>query len=167
MSRDQPVIAAVILAALAHAACDRTGGSTVAGTVTLVNRVTGDVRCVKGLNCHATLETALRQRLESVAIKIRPERQAVDLEFEQSASAFSSASFRQAVAEGGGEVLKIAIEACGRIETIEGQSWMTTGSTRLLLDGPGPFDTGSEICVTGELRDQVSPARLVPGKLSS
>ena len=168
MSRDKPVIAAVVLAAFAHAACDRSGGtSTVAGTVTLVNRVSGDVRCVKGLNCHSTLEKALRQRLNSVAIKIRPERQAVDLEFEQTANAFSSASFRQAVAEGGGEVLKIAIEACGRVNTVDGQSWITTGSARLLLDGPGPYITETEICVTGELRDQASPPRLVPGKLSS
>jgi hypothetical protein len=166
MSRDQPVIATVILAALAHTACDRTGTSKVAGTVTLVNRVSGDVRCEKGLNCHSTLEKALRQRLDSVAIKIRPERQAVDLEFEQSANPFSSASFRQAVAEGGGEVLRIAIEACGKVDTVDGQSWMTTGSTRLLLDGSGPFSAG-EMCVTGELRDQITPPRLVPGKLSS
>jgi hypothetical protein len=168
MSRDQSVIATVILAALAHAACDRTAGtSTVAGTVTLVNRVSGDVRCLKGQDCHSSLEIALRQRLDSVAIKIQPEPLSVDLEFEQPASAFSSGSFRQAVAAGGGEVLKVAIEACGRVNTVDGQSWMTTGSARLLLDGPGPYITETEICVTGELRDQASPPRLVPGKLSS
>ena len=170
MSCDQPLIAAVVLAALVHAACDRTGSrdtSTVAGTVTLVNRVSGDVRCVGGQNCVTTLERALRQRLNSVAVNIRPERPTVDLEFEHTATAFSSASFRQAVAEGGGEVLKIGIEACGKIDTVEGKSWITSGSTRLLLDGPGPFSTGTEICVTGELRDRVSPPRLVPGNLSS
>ena len=170
MSRDQSITATLLLAVLAHAACDRTGGratSTIAGTVTLVNRVTGDVRCMKGRNCESTLETALRQRLNSVAIKMHPERQAVDLEFEHTASAFSSASFRQAVAEGGGEVLKIGIEACGKVDTVEGQSWITSGSTRLLLDGPGPFSTGTEMCVAGELRDQISPPRLVPGNLSS
>ena len=169
MSCDKPLIAAVMLAALAHAACHRTGSgdtSTIGGTVTLVNRVTGDVRCVKGANCAPTVETALRRRMDSAAINVHPDRQTVDLEYEHTANAFSSASFRQAVTEGGGEVLKIGIEACGKIDTIEGKSWITSGSTRLLLDGPGPFNTGTEACVTGELRDQVSPPRLVPGNLS-
>ena len=170
MSGNQPVIATMIVAALAHAACDRTGNrdrSAIAGTVTLVNRVSGNVRCVKDSTCESTLAAALRQRLDSVAINIHPDRHTVDLEFEHTATAFSSASFRQAVAEGGGEVLKIGIEACGKVDTVEGQSWITSGSTRLLLDGPGPFNTGTEACVTGELRDQVSPPRLVPGNLGS
>jgi hypothetical protein len=170
MSCNQPLIATVILAALAHAGCDRIRGrdtSTIAGTVTLVNRVTSDVGCAKGPNCQSTVESALRHRLHSVAIKMHPERQVVDLEFENTATAFSSASFRQAVAEGGGEVLKIGIEACGTVDTVQGQSWITSGSTRLLLDGPGPFITGTEICVSGELRDQVSPPRLVPGNVGS
>jgi hypothetical protein len=139
----------------------------MAGTVTLVNRVSGDVRCAKSPSCEATLKSALRQRLGSVEISFRPDRPAVDLEFEETASPFSSASFRQAVMEGGGEVLKIGIEACGRVDTVEGQSWMTTGSTRLLLDGPGPFSNATDMCVSGELRDQASPPRLLPGKLSS
>ena len=170
MSCNQSLIATLILAALAQVACDRAGSggtSTISGTVTLVNRVSGDVRCIKGPKCESTLETALRRRLDSVAINFRPDRQTVDLEFEHTASAFSSASFRQAVAQGGGEVLKIDIEACGKVDTVDGKSWITSGSTRLLLDGPGPFSTGIEICVTGELRDQVSPPRLVPGNFSS
>ena len=167
MSRNQSVIATLMLAALGHAACDRTASRDIAGTVTLVNRVSGDVRCVKGGKCESTLEAELRRRLDSVAINIRPERQIVDLEFEHTATAFSSASFRQAVAEGGGEVLKIRIEACGKVDTVEGKSWITSGSTRLLLDGPGPLTAGAEACVTGELRDQISPPRLVPGNLGS
>jgi hypothetical protein len=41
----------------------------------------------------------------------------------------------------------------------EPESWIKSGSTRLLLDGPG-----TEVCVTGELQDQVRPPRLVAGK---
>jgi len=67
--------------------------------------------------------------------------------------------------EAGGEAVKISIEACGTIETTEGQSWITSGSSRLLLDGAGPFATGTELCVTGELRDQASPPKLIPGNL--
>lgn len=157
-----------ILAALGGAACHRAGiRDQSAGTVTLVNRVAGDVRCVKSANCGSTVETALRKRLSSVAIKLRPQGTVVDLEFDQAASAFSSASFRQAVTEGGADVLRIGIEACGTVNTVAGQSWITTGSTRLLLDGPGPFSSEVETCVTGELRDQGSPPRLVPGKLTS
>lgn len=162
MSRHQSLIVTMALATLAHGACRRAGDrETSAGTVTLVNRVTGDVRCLQNSNCEATLDTALRRRIGSVAIKVRPERKAVELEFEHTASAFSSASFRQAVADGGGDVVKIVIEACGRVDNADGQAWLTTGSTRLLLDGPGPFDTGADVCVTGELRDQSRPPRLV------
>ena len=157
-----------MLAAFADAACDRAARrDTFAGTVTLVNRVTGNVRCIKNANCDSTLEAALRQRLGPAGIKLLPEPKIVKLDYEQAASAFSSASFRQAVAEGGGEVLKIGIEACGTVETVEGQSWIMSGSTRLLLDGPGPFSAGAEMCLTGELRDQVTPPRLVPGRLDS
>lgn len=168
MSRHQPVIAMAMLAALSCAACHRAGaGDTSAGTVTLVNRVTGNIRCVRGVNCASAVEAALRKRLTSVAIKLRSEAPAVDLDFDEPASAFSSASFREAVGEGGAEVLTIGIEACGTVSNGEGRSWITTGSTRLLLDGPGPFSTGVDICVTGELRDQAEPPRLVTGKFSS
>ena len=59
----------------------------------------------------------------------------------------------------------LGIDACGTISQTEGGSWITSGSTRLLLDGAGPFITGTEICVTGELRDQMSPPKLVPRML--
>ena len=167
MSSHQPVIAsAVFLAAIAQAACDRTGsahGSPVPGTVTLVNRVSASVRVENCPTCASTLEAALKQRLSAVDISVSLERQTVDLEFSPS-SPFASVSFREAVKEGGAEVQRVDIEACGTIDTVDGQSWIKSGSTRLLLDGSGPFVTGTEVCVTGELQDQVQPPRLVPGK---
>lgn len=167
MSSHQPVIAsAVLLAAIAHAACDRTGsanGSPLPGTVTLVNRVSASVRVENCPTCASALEAALRQRLSAIDISVSLERQTVDLEFSPS-SPFASISFREAVKEGGAEVQRVEIEACGTIDTADGQSWISSGSTRLLLDGSGPFVTGAEVCVTGELQDQVQPPRLVPGK---
>jgi hypothetical protein len=167
VSKHQPVIAtALVLAAIALAACDRTGsatGSQVTGTVTLVNRVSASVRLENCPACASALEAALRQRLNAVDISASVDRQTVDLEFPPS-SAFASVSFREAVKEGGAEVKRIEIEACGTIDTADGQSWIKSGSTRLLLDGPGPLVTGTEVCVTGELQDQVRPPRLVPGK---
>ena len=167
VSSHQPVIASsLFLAALAHAACDRTGpasGSPLPGTVTLVNRVSASVRVEQCPTCASTLEAALKQRLNVVGMSVSLERQTVDLEFAPS-SAFASVSFREAVKEGGGDVQKVYIEACGSIDTVNGESWIQSGSARLLLDGPGPFVSGVEVCVTGELRDQAQPPRLVPGK---
>ena len=160
------IAAALVLAAIALVACDRTGsadGSQFPGTVTLVNRVSASVRAGNCPTCASALEAALRQRLNAVDISISLERQSVDLEFPPS-SPFASVSFREAVKEGGAEVQRIEIEACGTIETADGQSWIKSGSTSLLLDGPGPFVTGTEVCVTGELQDQVRPPRLVAGK---
>lgn len=160
-------IAITLVVAVSQAACDSMGqrdAITGAGTVTLVNRVRAEVRCPK--TCESKLEAALRPRLEPAAIAISADGKTVDLRFERTASVFSSASFRQAMTEAGGEVAMLGIEACGTISQTEGDSWITSGSTRLLLDGAGPFVTGTEICVTGELRDQKSPPRLVPRKLS-
>ena len=166
MSSHQPVIAsAAFLAAIAHAACDRTGsanGPQASGTVTLVNRVSASVRVENCPTCAATLEGALKQRLDAVDISVSLERQSVDLEF-QPGSPFASVSFREAAKAGGADVQRVEIEACGTIDTVDSQSWLKSGATRLLLEGSGPFVTGTEVCVTGELQDQVTPPRLVPG----
>lgn len=155
------VACVLILTASVHAACGR-NAVQAAGTVTLVNRVKASVRGDNCPTCAATLEAALSRRLDAVTINVNLERQSLDLAY-QSSSPFSSASFRQAVAEGGGEVRRITIEACGTIDTAEGRSWITSGSARLLLEGSGPFVTGTELCVTGELQDLMRPHRLVLG----
>ena len=151
---------------VSQAACQREDAATIAGTVTLVNRVRAEIRCTTVASCDSRLEPLLRPRLEPAAIEIGADRKTVDLTFERTASVFSSASFRQAVTEAGGEVASLGIEACGTVTQTESGSWISSGSTRLLLDGAGPFITGTEICVTGELRDQLSPPTLVPRKLS-
>jgi hypothetical protein len=159
-------LVAVTLAFAAHTACEMTqrDAAPVAGTVTLVNRVRAEVRCTTVAPCEPKLEAALRPRLEPAAITVKGNPSTIDLTFERAASVFSSASFREAVTEAGGEVTMLGIDACGTISQSEGNSWLTSGSTRLLLDGAGPFITGTELCVTGELRDQMSPPKLVPRK---
>ena len=158
-------VALTMALAISQAACQREGASTIAGTVTLVNRVRAEVRCTTVATCDPKLEAVLRPRLEPAAITIGGDPKTIDLKFERTASVFSSASFRQAVVEAGGEVTMLGIEACGTISQTDGDSWITSGSTRLLLGGAGPFITGTEICVTGELRDQMSPPTLVPRKV--
>jgi hypothetical protein len=166
MSSYQPLVVALVLAAIAHAACDRSGsanGSQLSGSVTLVNRVSASVRGENCPTCPATLEAALRRRLNVFDVSVSLERQTLDLEFPPT-SPFASGSFREAVKEGGAEVQRLEIEACGTIDTADGQSWIRSGSTRLLLDGPGPFVTGTEVCVTGELQDVAQPPRLILAK---
>jgi len=166
MSSHQPVVAAIVLSAIAIAACDRPGSakeSSASGTVTLVNRVTATVRGENCPTCPSTLEAALRRRLNALDVSVSVERHTVDLEFPPS-SPFASRSFREAVKEGGAEVERLEIEACGTIDTADGQSWMLSGSTRLQLQGPGPFVTATQLCVTGELQDLIRPPRLIAGK---
>ena len=161
------VACSMILMALAPG-CDRARGpGAVPGTVTLVNRVRATMRGVNCADCGARLEAALAKRLDPATITVAPQRDRVEVEFERSPSPFSSASFREIVAEAGGEVLSVHIDACGTIETTQQGSWMTSGSTRLLLDGPGPWTPGTEVCVRGDLRDDSNPARLVIGKMGS
>jgi len=160
------VACSMILVALAPA-CDRARGpGLVQGTVTLVNRVRATMRGVSCADCGAKLEAALAKGLDPATITVAPHGDRVEVAFERSATPFSSASFRRVVAEAGGEVLSVEIEACGSIETTQQGSWMMSGSTRLLLVGPGSWTPGTEICVTGDLRDDSNPARLVIRKIS-
>ena len=144
-------------------ACDGAGRSdagAAAGSVTLVNRVKSRVDGLTCSTCPSSVEAAVRRRLDTV-VTINQTGQTIDLAFEQSATPFSSASFRQAVAEGKGAVVSITIEACGTIDEADGRSWLASGSSRLLVEGSGAFVAGSEVCVTGDLRDQERPPRLV------
>jgi hypothetical protein len=155
----------MILVALAPA-CDRPGGlESAQGTVTLVNRVRATIRGVSCADCGARLEAALAKHLDPAAITVAPERDRVEVEFKRSATPFSSASFRRVVADAGGEVRSVQVEACGTIETTQAGSWMASGSARLRLEGPGSWTHGTEVCVTGDLRDDSSPARLVIGAI--
>ena len=127
-------------------------------------------RTCKGLSCStcpSAVEAALGRRLDNIVITTDQARQTIDLAFEHTATPFSSASFRQAVAEAEGEVVSITIEACGTIDAVEGQSWLESGSSRLLVEGSGNFAAGTEVCVTGDLRDQERPPRLVLGDFGS
>ena len=144
-------------------ACGPSERDTPAGTVTLVNRVKSRVQGLTCSTCPSAVEAALRRRLDNVAITIDQAGQTVDLAFEQTATPFSSASFRQALAEAEGEVVSMTIEACGTIDAVEGRSWLVSGSSRLLVEGGGDFVTGAEICMTGALRDQERPPKLVLG----
>ena len=151
----------MILVTLAPA-CDRPGGLEPAqGTVTLVNRLRATIRGVSCADCGARLEAALAKSLDPATVTVTPPHDRVEVAFERSATPFSSASFRRVVAEAGGEVLSVQIEACGSIATTQQGSWLTSGSTRLLLEGSGSWTPGTEICVTGDLRDDSHPARLI------
>lgn len=153
------LIGCALCVTFATATCQRADTQPRAtGTVTLVNRVHAAVRGLSCATCPATVEAALRERLGPAAIAIDPGH-SVEVAFEQSGSTFPSASFRSALAQGGGEALSISIEACGTIQAMGEQAWLTSGTTRLLLEGVPPA-TGEEVCVTGELRDQTSPPRL-------
>jgi hypothetical protein len=61
----------------------------------------------------------------------------------------------------------MTIEACGSIDSVEGRSWLVSGSSRLLVEGTGNFVAGAEMCVTGDLRDQERPPKIVLGDFGS
>jgi hypothetical protein len=148
--------------------CDHAQGpGSMPGTVTLVNRVQATMHGVSCADCGERLEVTLGERLDPATINVAPQGDRVEVEFERSSTPFSSASFRRVVADAGGEVLSLHIDACGTIETAPQGSWMTSGSTRLRLEGPGSWTHGTELCIAGELRDDSTPARLVVGKIGS
>jgi hypothetical protein len=114
--------------------------------------------------CASALEAALRQRLSAVDISVSLE--APDCRSGVPAQqSVCSVSFREAVKEGGADVQRVDIEACGTIDTADGQSWIKSGTCGACCStDQGRSSPAQSVCVTGELQDQVRPPRLVPGK---
>src|SRR5688572_21960400 len=71
-------VALTMALAISQAACQREDPFTIAGTVTLVNRVRAEVRCSTVATCEPKLEAALRPRLEPAAITISADPKTID-----------------------------------------------------------------------------------------
>ena len=139
-------------------------GSGSQGTVTLVNRVRATMRGVSCADCGARLEAALAKRLDPATITVGPTARSRGGRVRAERDPVFVGLLPKRRREAGGEVLSVQIEACGTIETTQQGSWMTSGSTGLLLEGPGTWTSRN-----GGLRHGRSSRRLglQPGSSSA
>jgi hypothetical protein len=105
------------------------------------------------------MEVALRRRLDGVAeVRISQERQTAQVIFAPGAPAFAPGEFRAAVGEADVEVLRLEIEACGRLEQEAGTTWFVAAPARFIV-ADAPPDAVPR-CVSAELDDRASTGRL-------
>ena len=113
------------------------------------------------MSCAATLEVALRQRLDGVAgVSISETNQTTEVTFRPGAQAFSARAFREAHRQAQVEIVTMRLEACGVVESGGSEPRLRAGATELPLAGDLAPAEGSRVCASGTLQDQGERMRL-------
>ena len=111
------------------------------------------------MTCAATMEVALRRRLEGVkSISISEAEETAEVTFDGT-HPFSAEAFRQALRAASVDVVAFHVDACGAVQKAGEQAWLIAGSDRLLLDGAVTLDS-PRICVSGRLEGSDGSYRL-------
>ncbi len=114
------------------------------------------------MSCAATLEVALRQRLDGVtSVAISESNQTVEVSFRPGSESFSARTFREAHRQAQVEIITMRMDACGAIERTGAERRLRAGGTELLLAGEDATAEGSRVCVTGTLREDGDRMQLV------
>lgn len=113
------------------------------------------------MSCAATLEVALRQRLEGVAgVSISESNQTTEVTLRPGDDAFSPRSLREAHRQAQVEIVTMHLDACGVVERSGAERRLRAGATELSLTGPDDATEGSRVCVSGTVRDEGDRIRL-------
>jgi hypothetical protein len=112
------------------------------------------------------MEVALRRRLAGVAdISISQSQQTAAVTFVSGTRAFSSAAFRDAVAEADVEVVSLEVDVCGAVDDQNVLRPSTMASEALVRLRGGGAQAGSIVCVTGRLDERPEIPELQVTKL--
>jgi hypothetical protein len=113
------------------------------------------------MSCAATLEVALRQRLDGVAgVSISEIHQTTEVRLRPGVDPFSPRVFREAHRQAQVEIVAMRIDACGSVESGASGRRLRAGATELLLAGEhAPLEDG-RVCVSGTLREEGDRLRL-------
>ncbi len=113
------------------------------------------------MSCAATLEVALRQRLDGVTgVSISETNQTTEVTFRPGTDAFSARTFRDAHRQAQVEIVTMRMDACGLVESGAAERRLRAGATELLLDGEHAPVEGGRVCVSGTVREDGDRMRL-------
>lgn len=113
------------------------------------------------MSCAATLEVALRQRLEGVVgVSISETNQTTEVTLRPGPDAFSISKYREAHRQAQVEVVTMRLDACGLVEGSGANRRLRAGATELLLAGEQTAGDGTRICVSGVVREEGDRIRL-------
>jgi len=107
--------------------------------------------------CVPPLTASLKNHYQQSAVEVSDEKDTATIQFAENES-FSPAEFRAAVERVRMHVIKVRMQACGTVQTVEGKKWLTAGSTRFLLQSDGDLPPDQPVCADGTLDSQGDPA---------
>lgn len=113
------------------------------------------------MSCAATLEVALRQRLDGVdGVSISETNQTTEVRLRPGRGAFLPGNFREAHRQAQVEVVTMRLDACGLVESSGAERRLRAGATELLLSGEQTAAEGSRVCVSGTVQEEGDIIRL-------
>jgi hypothetical protein len=152
MPHVRTLCAALILTTLAlAAACSRRAPESRVRSVEA--RIDG-ITCP---TCVPPLTKSLKRQYAKSAVDVNDDKDTASIQFAENEN-FSAPEFRAAVERVRMHVVKVRLQACGTVETSNGNKFLTAGSNRFLLRSDRDLPPNEPICADGTLDSESDPA---------
>lgn len=143
--------AAVILSLLALGACShRAPESRVKSVEARIDGITCPT-------CVPPLRASLMRQYKESAIDVDDDKDTATIQFADKEH-FSAADFRAAVERVRMHVIRVRMQACGTVDSSNGSSFLTAGTSRFLLRSDRDLPPKAAICADGTLDSESDPA---------
>jgi hypothetical protein len=108
--------------------------------------------------CVPPLTASLRRQYVKSAIEVDDDKDTATIRFAENEN-FSAPEFRAAVERVlRMRVVTLRVQACGTVETAQGDKWLTAGSNRFLVRSERDLPLNKPLCVDGTLDSHSDPA---------
>lgn len=123
------------------------------------SRITSVEARIDGITCPTCvppLKASLKQQYDKSAIEVDDDKDTATIKFAENEN-FSAPEFRAAVERVRMRVVTVRVQACGTVETSNGQRWLTAGTNRFVVRSDRDLPLNQPLCVDGTL-DGADPA---------
>jgi hypothetical protein len=107
--------------------------------------------------CVPPLKASLKRQYNASAIEVDDTKNTATVRFAKNED-FSDQDFRAAVERVRMRVVTMRVQACGRVETADGSTWMIAGRHRFHVVSDRELPANQPICADGTLDSQRDPA---------
>ena len=107
--------------------------------------------------CVPPLTKSLKREYGKSAIEVDDDKDMATVRFAEG-DEFSAAGFRTAVERVKMRIVALRLQACGRVDAANGQTWLTAGTNRFLVRSDRELPAHAPICADGTLDVAGDPA---------
>jgi hypothetical protein len=107
--------------------------------------------------CVPPLTNSLKRQWAQSAVDVNDDKDTATIQFAGNED-FSAPQFRAAVERVRMRVIRVRLQACGTVETANGNKVLTAGSNRFVLRSDGELPPDEPICADGTLDSERDPA---------